>query len=209
VTRSPPWPERLQALRYDVDAAAAYAPAYEHIARELALEHGAFLDVGCGPGWLAIAVAGGKPELDAVGIDRSAAMLRVAERNKGFRLNVTFREMSASRIVFPDRTFDAVAVVHAREVWSDAPSVLAEIFRVLVPGGRALVYEPDPDGEIPEGWIRRRGGWPPDALLRRTWRRASLARDEWSALKAAVKASPFGGGVDGRHGWYRRLVLEA
>ena len=83
MTRAPPWPERLQALRYDADAAAAYAPAYEHIAREVALERGAFLDVGCGPGWLAIAVAGGRPDLDAVGIDRSAAMLRVAERNKG------------------------------------------------------------------------------------------------------------------------------
>jgi ubiquinone/menaquinone biosynthesis C-methylase UbiE len=209
VKNTPPWTERLRALRYDADAAAAYAPAYEHIARELALEKGAFLDVGCGSGWLAIAVASGKPELDAVGIDRSAAMLRVAERNKGFRLNVTFREMSASRIVFPDRTFHAATVVHAHEAWRDAPAVLAEIFRVLVPGGRAFVYEPDPGGEIPEGWIRRRGGWPPDAILRHTWRRTSLGRDEWTALKAAVKASPFGGGFDARHGWYRRLVLEA
>jgi ubiquinone/menaquinone biosynthesis C-methylase UbiE len=209
VTRSPPWPERLQALRYDVDAAAAYAPAYAHIARALALERGAFLDVGCGPGWLAIAVAAGRPDLDAVGIDRSAAMLRVAERNKGFRLNVTFREMAASRIVYPDRTFDAAAVVHAHDVWRDARPVLDELFRVLVPGGRAYVYEPDPDGEIPAAWIRRRGGWPPDALLRRTWRRTSLGGAAWESLKQAVQQSPFRGGVEGRHGWYRRLVLEA
>jgi hypothetical protein len=29
----------------------------------------------------------------------------------------------------------------------------------------------------------------------------------WEVLKTAAQASPFGGGEDGRHGFYRRMVL--
>jgi ubiquinone/menaquinone biosynthesis C-methylase UbiE len=197
----------LGALAYDFDAANAYQPAYRHIATAIGLEKGAFLDMGCGPGWLAIYVASGRPELDAIGIDTSSAMVELAERNKGVRLNVTFREMSATQVIYPERTFDAVAVVHAKEIWAEAPAVLSEIHRLLVPAGRAFVYEPDADADIPAGWIQRRGAWPPKAMLQKVWRNATLDGARWDALKSAVKDSSFKGGEEGRHGYFRRLVL--
>lgn len=190
-----------------VRAARAYAPAYGHIAAQIGLDAGAFLDVGCGPGWLAIGVAAGRPEVDAIGIDPSGAMNRAAEANRGPRLNVTFRQMPASRVVYPDHTFDAAAVVHAAEVWAETPAVLAELHRVLKDGGKCYIYEPDPDGDIPKGWITRRRGWPPDAWLRRVWRSSCLDSEGWNELKSAIKQSPFGGGQEDRHGFYRRLVL--
>jgi len=201
--------QALTAWTYQHGPARYYQPAYFHLASAIGLESGAFLDVGCGPGWLAIQVASGKPELDAVGIDTSPAMLRFAQRNRGPRLNVSFREMDASTIVFPEATFDAAAAVQSAHHWADTAGVLSEVHRVLKPGGAFYVYEADSEAtEVPEGWIHREGAWPPDAWVRRAWRRYGMDQADWEALKTAVSASPFGGGEDGRHGFYRRLVLR-
>lgn len=201
--------QALRHVAYAWGPARHYQPAYAHIALAVGIDAGSFLDVGCGPGWLAIRVAAGRPEVDAVGIDLSPVMLRFAQRNRGPRLNVTFRRMDAAAIAWPDRTFHAAAAVQSAHHWTDTAAVLAEVHRVLVPGGRFFVYEADSDAnEVPLGWVARRAGWPPDALVLRNWRRFGMDAARWEALKEAVRASPFGGGEDGRHGFYRRLVLS-
>lgn len=199
----------LRARSYDLGPGRYYQPAYRHIAAAIDLQEGAFLDVGCGPGWLSIHLAAGKPELDAVGLDLSEPMLRLAGQNKGTRLNVTFRKMDAAAIVYPEATFDAAAAVQSAHHWTNPAGVLAEVHRVLKPGGRFFIYEAEAElDRVPEGWIERRGLLPPDAWLRYNWRRFGMDEARWGALKAKVKQSPFGGGEDGRHGFYRRLVLR-
>ena len=200
----------LTAWTYQRGPGRYYQPAYFHIAEAMDLQEGAFLDVGCGPGWLAVHVAAGKPELDAVGIDTSTTMLDLARQNRGTRLNVTFREMDAADIIFPEGTFDAAAAVQSAHHWKDnAAAILAEIHRVLKPGGTFYIYEADSDAtSVPEGWVERSKGWPVDAWVIRAWRRWGMDEAAWSELKAVVKDSPFGGGEDGRHGFYRRLVLR-
>ena len=198
----------LRAWSYHLGPGLAYQPAYRHIAAAIGLQSGAFLDVGCGPGWLCVHLAAGKAELDAIGIDTSPPMLGIARRNKGQRLNITFREMDAAQIVYPAGTFDAAAAVQSAHHWRDPAAVLAEVARVLKVGGRFYLYEADADAtSVPEGWVVRRGGYPPDALLKASWRRYGMGEAAWEALKKVVSQSPFGGGEDGRHGFYRRLVL--
>jgi ubiquinone/menaquinone biosynthesis C-methylase UbiE len=197
----------LTAWAYALGPARLYPPAYRFIVADIGVERGAWLDVGCGPGGLAIEAATGHPELDVVAIDTSETMLAIAARNRGPRLNVTLRRMDAANIVYPDRTFDVVTAVQSAHHWTDPARILAEIHRVLVPGGRLFVYEADPDGEIPPDWLARRGGWPPDAVMRRRWRRYGMDAARWDAFRAVVNASPFGEDVsDERHGFYRRLV---
>lgn len=200
---------KLTAWTYELGPSRYYKPAYRHIAAAIQLDSGAFLDVGCGPGWLSIYVAAGKPELDAIGIDTSDTMIALATRHKGTRLNVTFRQMDATNIVYPEGTFNVAAAVQSAHHWMDrALAVLAEVHRVLVPGGLFYIYEADADArEVPEGWIARKGPWPPDAWVRLMWRRHGMDEARWNDLKAVVKESPFGGGEDGRHGFYRRMVL--
>ena len=199
----------LTAWAYQIGPGRYYQHAYQHIAEAIGLDAGAFLDVGCGPGWLAIYVAAGHPELDAIGIDRSPTMLTFANRNKGPRLNVTFREMDATAIVYPPGTFDTAAAVQAAHHWDDPALVLAEVHRVLKPGGRFYLYEADSEATtVPAGWITRQGFWPPDAVVLRGWQRFGMDTERWEALKLVVRQSPFGGGEDGRHGFYRRLVLH-
>jgi phosphatidylethanolamine/phosphatidyl-N-methylethanolamine N-methyltransferase len=125
----------LSALAYDTGPGRYYQPAYRNIAAAIELDAGAFLDVGCGPGWLSIYVAAGNPELDAIGIDNNPSMVALAEGNKGTRLNVTYREMNATSIVYPEGTFDAAAAVQSAQDWDDPAAVLEEVYRVLKPGG--------------------------------------------------------------------------
>jgi ubiquinone/menaquinone biosynthesis C-methylase UbiE len=198
----------LSALAYDSGPGRFYQPAFRNIASAIAIDDGAFLDVGCGPGWLSIYVAAGKPELDAIGIDTNPAMIRLAEGNKGTRLNVTYREMDAVEIIYPEGTFSAAAAIQSAQDWQDPAAVLSEVHRVLRPGGLFYIYTTDATAEtIPDGWIRRRGPWPPDAVIRRSWRKHGMDDAAWDTLKQQVRDSPFGGGEAGQHGFYRRLVL--
>ena len=184
-------------------------PTYAQIADALQLQQGAFLDLGCGAGWLGLYVARGKPELDVVGVDTDSAALAVGERNKGTRLNVTLREMPLAQILYPDATFDAAGSFCASARWGDVGAVLAEVYRVLKPGGVLHIYEVDPDLDaLPEGWLRSPGPWLPDAALLAGLKRRAVDADAWAALREHASRSPFQGGEDGRHGPFRRLVLR-
>jgi ubiquinone/menaquinone biosynthesis C-methylase UbiE len=197
----------LTALAYQLGPSRYYQPAYRFIAADVGTERGSFLDVGTGTGWLAIHVASGRREVDAVGIDTSAPMLHYADSNKGDRLNVTFRKMDATNIVYPARTFESAAAVQSAHHWADPAGVFAEVHRVLVDGGRFYVYEADPEAEVPADWIARKGRLPPDAFLRRQWARFGMDTARWSNLRRFAEASPFGPDIDDeRHGFYRRLV---
>jgi SAM-dependent methyltransferase len=182
-------------------------PAYRAIAAEVALEEGAFLDLHADAGWICIHVAAGKPELDAIGIVTSDDEERLADTHKQRRLNVTFRQMQPHEITYPADTFGCVLAHCAVQHWDDPAAVLAEMWRVMVPGARLLVYDPQPEADIPDGWVVRKGGWPPESFVRRHLRANAMDDATWEALKATVKASKFGGGQEGSHGFYRRMVL--
>lgn len=197
----------LTAWAYQVGPGRYYQPAYRFIAADIGVERGSLLDVGTGPGWVAIHAAAGRPEVDAVGIDTSSTMLELAEANKRGRLNVTFRKMDAVDIVYPEHTFEAAVAVQAAHHWTDTAAVFGEVYRVLVEGGKFYVYEADPASEVLSDWIARTGPWPPDSFIRRQWQKFGMDEVRWGQLRALAEASPFGPDIaDERHGFYRRLV---
>ena len=200
--------KRVSDTLYQLGPGRYYQPAYQHIAQAINLSEGSFLDVGCGPGWLCLHVAAGRLDIDAIGIDHSARMVEAARRNKASRLNITIREMSANEIKFPEATFDAAAAVQSAHHWENTDRILREVFRVLKPGGRFYLYEADRERtSIPEGWIQRSRGWPPDGVVLRGWRRFGMNASEWAALEVVVRQVGFSNVVVGEHGFYRRMVL--
>lgn len=100
------------------------------------------LDVATGPGEPALTIARlVGPSGVVVGVDFSPTMLRRARaRARSLRLrNALFREMDAERLAFDDMTFDRVCCRFGLMLMPDAERALAEMRRVLVPGGRVAV----------------------------------------------------------------------
>ncbi len=74
-----------------------------------------------------------------IGLDLSRKMLRQGvHRTRPWADQITFIWQDASNLPFPDDTFDAVACMEALEFMPDPLGVLAELVRVLRPGGTLL-----------------------------------------------------------------------
>ena len=94
------------------------------------------LDVATGTGDLAIELASRGAEV--VGVDFSPGMLEIA-RQKAPAL--TFAEGNALALDFPDGSFDAATVGFGARNFDDLGRGLAEMARVVRPGGRVVVLE--------------------------------------------------------------------
>ena len=99
------------------------------------------LDVATGTGRLPRVLLR-QPAFDGrvVGLDLSRRMLREAVRRTAqFADRLTYVWQDARRLPFDDDTFDAVTCLEALEFTPDPRAVLAELVRVLRPGGVLLV----------------------------------------------------------------------
>jgi SAM-dependent methyltransferase len=102
------------------------------------------IDVGCGPGFYAAELLDQvAPDGCVVGVDASPAMLAVAARRCEGRGRAEFREAQATSLPVESGSFDRALCVQVLEYVADVPAALAEIHRVLRPGGRAVVWDVD------------------------------------------------------------------
>ena len=98
------------------------------------------LDVGCGPG-LAVAGAAARGSR-AVGVDASMTMARHARRRNRasiLRGQVAIHQADATRLPFADASFTKVGSLNSLQFWTDPGRGLAELHRVLAPGGQVAV----------------------------------------------------------------------
>jgi demethylmenaquinone methyltransferase/2-methoxy-6-polyprenyl-1,4-benzoquinol methylase len=97
------------------------------------------LDVACGTGDLAIELARrAGPSGQVVGADFSEAMLERARQKSSA---VTWEWANALELPYPDAGFDAATVGFGARNFSDLDRGLAEMARVVRPGGRVVVLE--------------------------------------------------------------------
>lgn len=102
------------------------------------------LDVGCGPGFAsAELLAEVGPTGAVIGIDSSEAMLAAARRRCTGLGDSRFYAASATRLPLDDRSVDRALCVQVLEFVPEPALALAELYRVLRPGGRALVWDVD------------------------------------------------------------------
>jgi len=95
------------------------------------------LDIGCGTGHLAGDLM--QRGYGAWGVDLSDAMVEYAREH--FNRD-RFRVGDIEQIPFPDNTFDAVMCLGVMEYLEKDEPALREIWRVLKPGGRAVITTP-------------------------------------------------------------------
>lgn len=100
------------------------------------IEQPRVLDVGTGTGRLPIALFRNRFRGHVTGLDLSLGMLRQARSRLGaFRDQVSLIWQDASHLPFDDGTFDAVVSLESLEFMQHPRGVLAEMVRVLAPGG--------------------------------------------------------------------------
>lgn len=96
-------------------------------------------DLGCGTGTLVAALA---PHLQRViGVDQSAAMLKAARRRAAGMDNVELHQADLESLPLPEASCDAALLVLALSYVSEPGLVLAEMARVLRPGGKAVLVD--------------------------------------------------------------------
>ncbi|HEY3954622.1 MAG TPA: methyltransferase domain-containing protein [Streptosporangiaceae bacterium] len=108
------------------------------------------LDVGCGPGLLVEEIADRVgPAGQVTGIDIAHSMLDLARRRCArFGTRVTINEADATHLPFDDAEFDAGVSTQVYEYVSGVGSALAELHRVLKPGGRVVIIDTDWDSIV-------------------------------------------------------------
>jgi ubiquinone/menaquinone biosynthesis C-methylase UbiE len=132
--------ERLFAALYDPMSAKAERKFGAEAKRQLlANARGRVLEIGVGTG---LSFPHYPAEVELTAVEPSAPMLRRArQRAEELGRNVTFVQAPAERLPFADGSFDtAVSLVVLCSV-SEPDAVLAELRRVLRPGGRLLFSE--------------------------------------------------------------------
>ncbi|MHB1317575.1 MAG: class I SAM-dependent methyltransferase [Anaerolineae bacterium] len=113
-------------------------PSAEVWGRVLRLPAATFLlDVGGGTARVSGLLAG--QVTAAVVVDSSAAMLEQAVRRPGIRAV----QGHAEHLPFSDGSFGRILMVDALHHVADTPKTMEEMLRVLAPGGRLVIEEPD------------------------------------------------------------------
>lgn len=110
------------------------------------------LDVGCGEGQVARLAAGAEVGAGTVvGVDPTRAQLELAVERGG---GPAYARSEAAWLPFRDGAFDAVVACLVFEHIRDVDDAVAEVGRVLAPGGRFAFFLNHPLLQVPgSGWI--------------------------------------------------------
>ncbi len=150
------------------------------------------LEIGPGPGGLAVELARRHAGLRLTGLDVDGAMVERAAaraRREGLADRIVFVVGDVAALPYPDASFDLVTSSFSVHHWPDAAAGFAEIRRVLRPGGRAIVYD------LPDHWGRLETKAPP--------------LSEVAAAGGFVDAAATPFRWPGRLAFVRRLEVEA
>ena len=150
------------------------------------------LDIATGTGDLAIQMAETMPEAKVTGLDISPGMLEVGKekvrrKNLDSRIEMVIGDSEA--LPFENDSFDAITVAFGVRNFEDLEKGLAEIHRVLKPGGNFMVLETSVPVKFPfkQGYNLYTKGIMP--LIGRIF---SKDRSAYAYLSESASVFPFG-----------------
>lgn len=143
------------------------------------------VDVGAGPGGLAVALAEQFPDARVFTVDIDPAMAtlaaaRVAREGIDDRVHITMGDVAA--LPLADASVDLVTSSFSVHHWPDAETGFTEVRRVLRPSGRAIIYD------LPDWWGRFETHAPrlAEAAKAGGFREVSSSRFRWPRSVAVI-----------------------
>ena len=113
------------------------------VLQELELQLGdRVLEIGFGGGDLIHKIVRTEMPSQILGVERSPDALTVCQKQFCQLMNqgkVELHLADAVALPFPDHYFNRICTVNTLYFWSDAPQVLIECIRVLMPGGKLVI----------------------------------------------------------------------
>ena len=129
-----------------------------------------WIEVGCGNGAFTEELIAHCAPLEVTAVDPSEGQLSFARTRQATKL-AQFRQADAQALPFPDRSFDAAAMALVITFIPDPAKAVAEMARVVRPGGMIATYMWD----TPAAAFRsRRSGAPSSRWARNTRARAAM-----------------------------------
>jgi len=135
--------------RYDRDLLQVFffRPAHRMLLSHLTDADQRILDLGCGTGMFAAAVLEHFPQTLVWGMDLSDGMLRQSQERCAAALGrLHLVQGDSMRLPFCDDAFDVITCAHSFHHYPVQERVVAEMHRVLRPGGKLLIIDGDRDG---------------------------------------------------------------
>jgi len=160
------------------------------------------LDLGCGTGTLTRMISDRlTADSDIIGIDAAEKMIEVAEKKKGDRDNLRFKAALAEDLPFNDESFDrAVSTFFFHHINGELKAkVLQEMWRVLRPGGLAVIVDVD----VPYNFFGKICVWSGYRLFNQP----EILENIEGKLREALQDSPFETHIDSRYGGYISLFI--
>lgn len=154
------------------------------------------LDVGCSVGSIEMLFHLDHPEcaqgtrIEGVDISREA----IARANTLNLPNCTFQAYDGATLPFPEGSFDLAIAIEVIEHVTDKPGLIAQIWRVLRPGGRVFLTTPNPECWAlgAEQRLERTARW--CARRRMPEKDAFIGLSDLSGLLASAGFTPVGPG---------------
>jgi ubiquinone/menaquinone biosynthesis C-methylase UbiE len=139
-----PWPATT--FYNAMSATRIFQRNYEFVAQDIVnyCSEGSILDIGTGPGRLLIKLRQQSSRLQITGVDISSAMVVKARKNlekAGLSKVIEVQEGGADALPFANSSFDTVVSTGSIHHWKNSEAGLNEVYRVLKPGGYALLYD--------------------------------------------------------------------
>ena len=140
---------------WDEKTAVWYTAEYgQHISNNLTINNidlgseDIVLDIGCGSGKASRLAAKICTNGKVIGIDPSAAMIRLSNNNTdGKLINLKFNRGCAEKIPVANKSFTKVIAINSLHHWQDYKKGLIEVGRILCPGGSFFISNDIVDGD--------------------------------------------------------------
>ncbi|MEG1543969.1 MAG: bifunctional demethylmenaquinone methyltransferase/2-methoxy-6-polyprenyl-1,4-benzoquinol methylase UbiE [Tannerellaceae bacterium] len=150
------------------------------------------LDVATGTGDLAIAMYRTLNAHTIIGADISEGMMNVGRqkvKDAGYQTHITFEQQDCTALTYPDNTFDAVTAAFGVRNFEDIEQGIAEMHRVMKPGGHLMILELSSPEKFPMKHLYRLYS---KTVIPCIGRLFSKEKTAYSYLPASIKVVPQG-----------------